>query len=172
MANKYGKVRLDLMHGTTNPADLVSVKYQVTVSDTTTDTAIENGNVVVIGALISGEREVYAASKPTATSTKGSIALIATPELIYDQSTHKNVNEFRNEAGDIARAYRLVTGDVFGITMESVAGRATMAAVTVGDVVELKADTKLNVVATLTSGSTQIGTVIAKEGDYVVIRVM
>ncbi len=168
MANKYGKVRLDLMHGTSNPADLASVKYQVSG----TDTAIENGNVVVVGGLITGEREVYAATAPTATSAKGTIALIATPELIYDQSTHKNVNEFRNEAGEIARAYRLVTGDVFAITIEAVAGRADIASVVVGDIVELKAGTKLNVVATLTSDSTQIGTVIAKEGDYVVIRVM
>lgn len=166
MAN-YARVRLDHMHGTENSADLVSVKYQV--SDT--DTAIENGNVVVLGGLATGEREVRLGTKPTATSAKSSIVLIATPELIYDESTRKTFADFRNEAGEIARGYKLVSGDVFSVTIEAIGGRATMAAVTVGDVVELAASTKLNVVETLTDSSTKIGSVIAKEGNYVVIEV-
>lgn len=166
MAN-YAVVRTDLMHGTNNPADLVSIKYQV--SDT--DAAIENGNVVVVGGLISGEREVRKGTIPSATSTRDELALIATPELIYDETPRKTYADFRNEAGAVARGYRLCSGDIFSATIEAFGGRAALAAVVVGDIVEIAASTKLNIVETLTSGSTAIGKVIAKEGNYVVVEV-
>ncbi len=159
-----GQVRLDLMHGTTNPADLVSIKYQVSGADT----EIDNGNIVVIGGLATGEREVRLGATPTATSAKSAIALIATPELNYEKLSSE---DFTNKAGAIARGYRLATGGVFSVTIDAVAGRTTLASVTVGDIVELKAATKLNIVATATSGSTVIGKVIAKEGNWIVICV-
>jgi len=167
MAN-YARVRTDLMHGTNNPADLVSVKYQVS----STDTAIENGNVVVVGDLLIGEREVYQATKPAVDSALSTLALIATPELIYDETPRATFADFRNEAGEISRGYRLRSGDVFSATMEAFGGRADLASVGVGDVVEAQADTKLKIVATITSGSTKVGTVIAKEGNYVVVRIV
>lgn len=158
----YAIVRTDLMSGTKQPADLVSVKYQVS----SVDTAIENGNVALVGALATGEREVYLASAPAADSALNDIVLIATPELNYDERL-KNLNQFRNEAGEIARGYRLRSGNVFSVTAEGL----TATTPKVGDIVELQAGTKLKVVATLTSGSTKVGTVIAIEGDYIVIRV-
>lgn len=166
MAN-YAQVRTDLMHGTINPADLVSIKYQV--SDV--DTAIENGNVVVIGGLLTGEREVRKGTKPALTSKVNELALIATPELIYDETPRKTYADFRNEAGEVARGFRLHSGDVFSVTIEAFAGRTTLASVVVGDIVEVAADTKLKLVATATSGSTTIGKVIAKEGNYIVVEI-
>ena len=44
---------------------LKSVKYQVSSADT----EIQNGQVVAIGALASGEREVHLAATPAATTT-------------------------------------------------------------------------------------------------------
>lgn len=167
MATTNAIVRTDLMHGTDNPADLVSVKYQV--SDV--NTAIENGNVVVVGGLLTGEREVRKATKPTATTPLNQLALIATPEMIYDETPRKTFADFINEAGVPARGYRLRSGDVFSATMEAFGGRATLGDVVVGDIVETQADTKLNIVATLTASSTQVGKVIAKEGNYVVVAV-
>lgn len=161
MATKYAIVRTDLMSGTKQPADLVSVKYQVS----TVDTAIENGNVAVVGKLISGEREVYAASTPAVASNLDDIVLIATPEVCYDERK-TNLNEFRNEAGEISRGYRLRKGNVFAVTAEGISGTAA-----VDSVIELQADTKLKAVSSLTSGSTKVGTVIAIEGDYIVIRI-
>ena len=158
----YAIVRTDLMSGTKQPADLVSIKYQVS----SVDTAIENGNVALVGALGTGEREVYLASAPTATSALEDVVLVATPELNYDERL-KNLNQFRNEAGEIARGYRLRSGNVFSVTAEAL----TATTPAVGNIVELQADTKLKVVSSLTSGSTKVGTVIAIEGDYIVIRV-
>lgn len=158
----YAIVRTDLMSGTKQPADLVSIKYQVS----SVDTAIENGNVALVGALGTGEREVYLASAPTATSALEDVVLVATPELNYDERL-KNLNQFRNEAGEIARGYRLRSGNIFSVTAEAL----TASTPAVGNIVELQAGTKLKVVATLTSGSTKVGTVIAIEGDYIVIRV-
>jgi hypothetical protein len=158
----YAIVRTDLMSGTKQPADLVSIKYQVS----SVDTAIENGNVALVGALGTGEREVYLASAPAVDSALEGVVLVATPELNYDERL-KNLNQFKNEAGEIARGYRLRSGNVFSVTAEAL----TATTPAVGNIVELQADTKLKVVSSLTSGSTKVGTVIAIEGDYIVIRV-
>jgi len=170
----YGVVRTDLMQGTDVRNSLVSFKYQ----PSSTDTAIENGNVVKIGALITGEREVHAADTPAVNDALHDIALVASPEVMYDERK-KNLDEFRNEAGEIARGYILHSGDIFGVTKdalhfatdESTDGK-------VGSVVELQAGTKLNVVVAstgATSGSTVIGSVMAIETagryTYYVIKV-
>ena len=164
--SNYAIVRTDLMSGSSDPALLVSVKYR----PAGTDTAIENGNVVLVGSLISGEREVYAASTPAVDSSLSSIALIATPEVMADE-WKKNLNEFRNEAGEISRGYYTNSKNVFSVTAEAVTP-ITGTAPAVGQIVELQASTKLKLVATLTSGSTKVGEVIAIEGDYIVIRVV
>ena len=166
MAN-YAQVRTDLMSGTTNPADLVSVKYQVSG----VDTPIENGNVVVVGGLVDGSTNVFVGSTPTAKSGLDSLILIASPEVIYDTGSYKTYADFRNEAGEIARGYRLRKGNCFSATMEAFGGRAKLADVVVGDVVELQAGTKLKIVAASTTDSTKVGEVIAKEDDMVVVRV-
>ena len=150
----YGIVRTDNMYGTDVRATLVSIKYMGT--DGSTPTAIENGNVLKVGALISGEREVYVGGKVAANDKATDIVLIASPEVMYDERK-KNLDEFINEAGKACRGYRLHSGDIFSVTKDALAGKATPA---VGDVVELAAGTKLNVAATATSGSTTIGSVI------------
>ena len=80
---------------------------------------------------------------------------------MYDERL-RNLDDFYNEAGKIARGYALHTGDIFSVTKDALDGAATPA---VGDVVELKAGTKLNVVAAATgatSGSTVVGKIIDK----------
>lgn len=153
MANNHAVVRTDRMEGTGDRNSLVSIKYIVS----TTPTAIENGNVLKRGALISGEREVFAGSVPAAGDALEDIVLVATPEVMYDERL-RNLDDFINEAGKICRAYHLRKGDIFSVTKEALAGAETPA---VGNIVELKADTKLNVVASLTADSTQVGKIIA-----------
>ena len=153
MANVHAVVRTDRMFGTDNRAGLISVKY----IPSSTETAIENGNVLKATELISGEREVFKGVTPAANDAMKDIVLVASPELIYDERKH-NLDDFTNEAGKIARAYRLHSGDIFSVTKEALAGASSPA---VGNIVELKADTKLNVVASATSGSTVVGKIIA-----------
>lgn len=145
-------VRTDKMFATDNRAGLVSVRYQP--SDAMT--AIDNGNVVKLGALETGSREVYKGITPAASDVIGDIVLIATPEVMYDERK-KNLDEFYNAAGDIARGYRLHTGDIFSVTIDALSAAATPQ---IGNIVELDAGTKLKVVTTLTSGSTQVGAII------------
>lgn len=149
----YPVIRLDNMAGTTDGRKLKSVVF----NDGTDDAAIGNGLLVAIGALLSDERELHEAVAPAANTPIGKLAIIATPELMYD-AKKKNLVDFVNEAGVPARAYVLTADDEFGVTAD-----ALSAVPTVGSIIEAQADTKMNVVATLTAGSTQIGTVIAIE---------
>lgn len=154
----YAKVRTDNLTGTVFGGDLVSVKYQ----PSSKDTAIENGNFVKVGALISGEREVHTGSTPAANTALSDIVLIASPTV-----SSNTIGEFKNRAGDILRGYKLVRG-YFSVTKEALNAAAAIA---VGDIVELQAGTKGNVVKTLTEGSTKVGTVEAIEGDWIVIKI-
>lgn len=159
MAN-YAVVRTDKMMGTDVRSMLVSIEYLG--ADGATPTAIENGNVLKVGALKGDatngyEREIYVGAKPAANDTLDDVVLVASPELIYGCYTH-DLRNFVNEAGRPCRGYHMHSGDIFSVTKEALTG---VSAPAIGNVVELKADTKLNVAASATSGSTQIGEIIA-----------
>lgn len=157
----HAVVRTDNMFGTDVRAGLVSIKYIVTTGSgpntVKTETEIENGNVLKVGALMDGQREVYEGTAPAADDDLKDIVLIATPEVMYDERL-RNLDDFVNEAGKICRGYRLHKGDIFSVTKAALDGAAAPA---VGNVVELKAGTKLNVAASATSGSTAVGKIIA-----------
>lgn len=167
----YCVVRTDKLMGTDVRSMLESVKYQVAGAESAmVDTAIENGNVVKVGALISGEREVKSATTPAATTKLDEVVLVAAPEVMYDERK-RNLDEFINEAGKIVRGYHLHSGDIFSVTAEGLKN----ASPAVGQVIELAASTKWNNVATATVGSTVIGKIIAKDvvgrHTYYVIQV-
>lgn len=151
---KYAVVRTDNMYGTDVRAALVSVKYMG--EDGSTPTAIENGNVLKIGALIDGEREIYVGGAVAADDKINDVVLVASPEVMYDERK-KNLDEYINDAGKACRGYHIHSGDIFSVTKEALAGAAAPA---VGNIVELAAGTKLNVVTEAT-GATVVGTIIA-----------
>lgn len=165
----YGIVRTDNMYGTDVRAALASVKYMG--ADGKTPTEIENGSVLKLGNLIDGEREVYIGSQIAANDSLNDIVLIASPEVMYDERK-KNLDEYINDAGKICRGYRFHSGDIFSVTKSVLAGAETPAK---GNIVELAAGTKLNVVASATSGSTVVGKIIAVDivgrYTYYVIKV-
>lgn len=171
MAN-HAVVRTDLMYGTDVRAGLVSIKYMGANGKTATD--IDNGNVLVASALMEGEREIFVGAKPAANSDLNDIVLIASPEVMYDERL-RNLHDFYNVAGKAARGYRLHHNDVFGVTAEALDLGSFTDKTALGKVVELKADTKMKVVASLTPGSTQVGVIEAVEVagpyTYFVIRV-
>lgn len=158
----YAIIRTDLMSATKDASKHVFFKIATT--------AVENGNVLKIGSLVTGERNVYTYATPAVDTPLTAIAILTTPELMSDERK-KNLNEFRNEVDTIARGFMVEKGDTFSVTTDAVTNAATIA---VGDIVELAASTKLKVVAAatgLTSGSTKVGEVINIEGNYFVIRV-
>lgn len=159
----YGVVRTDRLSGTDDRSQLVSIRYMG--ADGATPTAIENGNVLLVKNNIEGEREIRVGAAVAANSPLAEVVLIASPELNYDERD-KALDDFRNEAdGPAARGYRLHNGDNFSVTKAALDGKATPE---VGDVVELKAGTKMNVAASLTANSTQVGIIneIEVKGPY------
>lgn len=152
MAN-HAIVRTDKMAGTDVRSELVSVRYQ----PSETMTAIDNGNVVKLGALEDGSREIYKGLTPAKDDNIKDIVLVASPEIVYDARLAWGLGNFFNDANDIARGYRLHKDDIFSVTAEALAAEAD---IEVGNVVELDDGTKLKVVAEATSGSTAIGKVI------------
>lgn len=162
MANvKHGVVRTDRMYGTDVAANLASVKY---MGSGATETAIDNGCVIALDGLMDGQREIYKGVTPSANTDIAKIALVATPEVMYDERK-KNLEEFENEAGTTCRAYILHEHDIFSVTADVLDAAASIA---VGNIVELQAGVKLKVVSVATSSSTTVGKVIAieKAGRY------
>lgn len=164
---KYAVVRTDNMFGTDVRAGLVSLKYMG--AEGSTPTEIQNGSVVLLDSLMEGEREVFKAKDPTGNEAMKDIALVASPEVMYDERK-RNLDEFVNETGKIARGYHLHNGDFFSVTAEALDGSPS-----VGNVVELQAGPKLKVVGSATSGKTTIGTIHAIETagryKYYVVKV-
>ena len=163
----YAIVRTDRLSGTKDPSQLKSVRYMGSGS---AETAIENGNVVVLGDL-TADREIYKALTPAASNVLDDLYLIASVELMYDERK-KNLNEFRNEVGELApRAYKLHVGDEFSATAEAFTGTPK-----VGDFALIQASTKLKASTAHTAGANAIGKFIAIETvgaeTYYVIRVM
>jgi hypothetical protein len=75
----YGIVRTDNMYATDVRAGLVSVQYLG--ADGATPTAIENGNVLKIGALKTGEREVYVGGAVAANDALANVVLVLLPKI-------------------------------------------------------------------------------------------
>lgn len=137
MANTYPIVNLNKIQASYN-GNIESVKYA---------SALNQGSLITLGALVSGETEVYTAVVPAAaTLATEEVLLVASPEVLYD-SAGKNLGDYRNAANAISRAYHLTIGDTFTVT-----GDAFSAAPTAGQYA-----IAANVVFTLTP-SAVIGT--------------
>lgn len=150
----HGICITEKLSGTFNGADLVSVRYMAG----STPTAIDNGSVVEVGALEANSREVRKATAPEKDSAKAAIALIASPEVIYDEHLQNDLGNFENEANAVSRGYLLEKPhQIFAVTGEVLDGGAARI---VDAVVELQASTKLLAAATNTQGSTKIGEII------------
>lgn len=151
MANTvHGVIITDRMSGSYNGADLVSVMFY----KSSNPADIDNGNVVLVGDLVEG-REIFKGTAPLANSELKDIVIIANPEIMYDPS--RDLADYYVEAGTPARAFRLRSGDVFSVNAEALNYSGSIA---VGNIVELMAGTKLNVVASATGSTTTIGKVI------------
>ena len=156
----HAVIRKDRLAGTDVAPALVSVKYMGSGS---TATDIDNGNVVLLDGLMTGEREIYKGKTPAAGSPLDQIVVIGTEEVLYDER-QKNLDEFYNKAGKAALGYRLRKGDIFSVTADALSGSDIVK----GNIVELQADTKLKVVSSLTQNSTKVGVIadINKVGRY------
>lgn len=114
----YGVVRTDNMKATSN-GNIRSAKYYVS----TTATVIENGNLVQVDTLLdaSANREIFKAIAP-ANLTDKNIGVVATPEIIYDESLTSGgaLDQFVNAAGQPITVLMLAKGDILSISDECV----------------------------------------------------
>lgn len=132
----YTIVNLDKMSGTEDSSLLVSVRY---FDATDKEAAVENGAIVKIGDFLANQREVRKATAPTSAAKINEVALIAHPEVIYDQSTYHGLEEYINVAGKSVRAYRFHNGDGFSMTAEGFEGTPDVGKyVVVGDTTKAK----------------------------------
>lgn len=114
---KYAVIRTDLMHGTKNPDALVSLRFY----DNDVAAEVENGVIVELKGYEDGQREVMKAVAATADSDMADCAVVAAPEVMYDERK-KNLDEFVNEAGKAVRGYRLIDRNLFSLTAEGFVG--------------------------------------------------
>ena len=110
---KYCVVRTDLMSGVKQPADLVSLRFYA--DEKTAE--VENGVIVELKGFEDGQREVMKAVAATADSDMADCAVVAAPEVMYDERK-KNLDEYINEAGKAVRGYRLLDRNMFSLTAE------------------------------------------------------
>lgn len=150
---QHSVVRTDLMSGTDQRADMVSLKYMVG----TTPTEIDNGSIVVLGNLAAGESGVFEAKDMAVDSAIENMVLVATPEVMYDERLD-DLADFYNEAGSVSRGYRLRSGSIFSVTKEALAGLATPV---VGNFVDRQVGNKGRVINTQSAAT--FGKIIAVE---------
>lgn len=110
----YCVFRSDLMSGTKQPADLVSLRFY-NAEDKVAE--VENGVIAMLQGLEEGEREVHKAVAASAGADLNECVVIAAPEVMYDERK-KNLHEFINEAGRAIRGYILRSRNIFSVTKE------------------------------------------------------
>ena len=166
----HGIVRLDVMLGNNAMSAVKSAMYYSTyTAQTKTEAAIDNANIVELkDELVDGDRELWVATTPTASSTR--LAIVTTPEVDYDERL--KIADWVNKAGDPIRVHLLsqMVGQVFSATADAFNTTPSK-----GDVIEAQAGTKMKAVASATNGSTVIGKVIDVEDvngiTFYVVRV-
>lgn len=137
-----GVINLDRISG----AQLFSLKHSA---------ALENGNVCNLGAIVAGEREVYDVAAPaTATLNTAQVILIASPEVMYDES--KAITDFTIPAGTIARGVALVPGNIVTISNDNIDGTTAVGAFVIA------ANSSLKLAASATASGKFTGRVIEK----------
>lgn len=114
----YTVIRTDLMSGTNQPADLVSLRFYDAEGN---QAEVENGVIVQLQGYEDGEHEVMKAVAAAAGADLNECAIVAGVEVMYDERK-KNLDEFINEAGKATRGYIPRSRNVFSVTKEGFVG--------------------------------------------------
>lgn len=114
----YTVIRTDLMSGTNQPADLVSLRFYDADGN---QAAVENGVIVMLSGYEDGEREVMKAVAAKASDDLNECAIVAGVEVNYDEHK-KNLDDYINEKGKAVRGYIPRSRNMFGITKEGFVG--------------------------------------------------
>lgn len=110
----YTVIRTDLMSGTKQAADLVSLRFYNAEGK---QADVENGVIVELQGYEDGQREVLKAVAASAGADLNKCAIVAGVEVMYDEHK-KNLDEFINEAGKAVRGYIPRSRNIFSVTKE------------------------------------------------------
>lgn len=144
---KYCVIRTDLMSGTNQPADLVSLRFYDGEGN---PAEVENGTIVKLQGYEDGQREVMKAVAATADDDLNDCAIVAGVEVMYDERK-RNLDEFINEANAIARGYIPRSRNIFSVTPEGFVG---------GTVPEKDADVGIGEGGKIDAAGTGLGTCV------------
>ena len=115
----YCVIRTDLMSGTKQPADLVSLRFYNAEGEMA---EVENGVIVKLQGYEDGQREVMKAIAAAAGDDLNECAIVASPEVMYDERMH-NLDEFINAKGKAARGYIPRSRNMFSVTVDGFVGK-------------------------------------------------
>ena len=112
----HGVFRSDSIKAT-KAGGIKSGRYYVS----NTETAIDNGNIVKLDSLITGERDLWKVLAPGAV-TAPNLYIVGTPEVIYDESLKSSgaLDAFTNAAGANITLIPLEVGDTFAVSDEAI----------------------------------------------------
>lgn len=91
-------------------------------------TALPNGSMVILGALISGQNGVFTAATPTSVTTQ-EVLLVRSPEIIEINGYRIDVTDptlFTNPANVPFTVYHLKVGDTLTITDDGITGTTVL----------------------------------------------
>lgn len=114
----FAVIRTDLMSGTKQPADLVSLRFYDAEGN---QAEVENGVIVELQGYEDGEREVMKAVAAKAGADLNECAIVAGVEVMYDERK-KNLDEYINEAGKAVRGYIPRSRNIFSVTKDGFVG--------------------------------------------------
>jgi len=113
-------------------------------------TAIENGFIVTLGNLVSGEENLYTSSAISANTD--TVYLVDGVEVVASEETTKGLDDYQNVANKPFRVRKPMVGDIFSISEASITELAG-GQVVEGNFVETPASgNKLTEAAALTAG--------------------
>lgn len=110
----YAVIRTDLLSGTKQPADIISLRFYGSDGN---PAEVENGVIVKLEGYEDGEREVMKAKAASASDDLNECAIVAGVEVMYDERK-KNLDEYINEAGKSVRGYIPRSRNVFSVTKD------------------------------------------------------
>lgn len=114
----YCVIRTDLMSGTKQPADLVSLRFYDAAGE---KAEVENGVIVELQGYEDGEREVMKAVAASAGADLNDCAIVAGVEVMYDERK-RALDEYINEKGKAIRGYIPRSRNLFSVTKEGFVG--------------------------------------------------
>jgi hypothetical protein len=126
------------MTSTRDEAKLRHGRYEVA----STETAIDNGGLVIIGAPVSGQRDLRVCTAPAAI-TDLRYGLVDSDELVYSEETTKGLDDFDNPAGANLKVRIPEVDDIFAISGSGITPLTTEAAIAVGSFLIIQAGTPL-----------------------------